>query len=118
VLPERIEVIRNFPLPKNLKAVRRFLGMVGFYGCFIERFSQIAEPLHALKRKNARFVWGEAQQAAFERLSCQPHELANSPHKKEFWYSFLFEVESINPWATVQLEGLGQLKNLITSLGI
>jgi hypothetical protein len=46
----------------------RFLGMVGFYGRFIERFSQIAEPLHELKRKNARFVWCETQQAAFERL--------------------------------------------------
>jgi hypothetical protein len=33
-----------------------------------ERFSQIAEPLHTLKRKNARFVWGETQQAALERL--------------------------------------------------
>jgi hypothetical protein len=68
VLPERIEVIRNFPLPRNLKAVNRFLGMVGFYRRFIERFSQIAEPLHALRLKNARFVWGEMQQAAFERL--------------------------------------------------
>jgi hypothetical protein len=26
VLPERIEVIRNFPLPRNLRAVRRFFG--------------------------------------------------------------------------------------------
>jgi hypothetical protein len=68
VLPERIELIRNFPLPRNLKVVRRFLGMVGFYGRFIEHFSQIAEPLHALKRKIARFVWGEMQQADFERL--------------------------------------------------
>jgi hypothetical protein len=61
-------VVRNFPPPRNIKAVRRFLGLVGFYGRFIECFSQIAEPLHALKRKNARFVWGETQQAAFERL--------------------------------------------------
>jgi hypothetical protein len=68
VLPAPIEAIRDFPLPRNLKAVRRFLRMVGFYGRFIERFSQIAELLHALKRKNVRFVWGETQQAAFERL--------------------------------------------------
>jgi hypothetical protein len=65
VLPERVEAINNFPPPRNLKAVRRFLGMAGFYGSFIEGFSRIAEPLHALKRKNAKFVWGEAQQSAF-----------------------------------------------------
>jgi hypothetical protein len=58
-----VEAINNFPPPRNLKAVR-FLGMAGFYGRFIERFSRIEEPLHALKRKNAKFVWGEAQQSA------------------------------------------------------
>jgi hypothetical protein len=42
--------------------------MAGFYGRFIKHFSSIAEPLHALKRKNARFVWGDAQRSAFERL--------------------------------------------------
>jgi hypothetical protein len=68
VLPERVEAIRNFPPPKNLKAVRRFLGMAGFYGRFIERFSQIVEPLHALKRKNVWFLWGDVQQTAFEQL--------------------------------------------------
>jgi hypothetical protein len=30
VLPERVEAINNFPPPRNLKAVRRFLGMAGF----------------------------------------------------------------------------------------
>ena len=68
ILPERVEAISSFPRPKNLKAVRRFLGMVGFYGAFVKNFSRIAEPLHALKRKNATFVWGELQQLAFEEL--------------------------------------------------
>ncbi|PNF31069.1 hypothetical protein B7P43_G17391, partial [Cryptotermes secundus] len=68
ILPERVEAITSFPPPKNLKAVRRFLGMAGFYGRFIPRFSHIAEPLHALKRKNARFEWDDPQQAAFLQL--------------------------------------------------
>jgi transposase InsO family protein len=76
ILPERVEVIRAFPPPKNLKAVRRFLGMVGFYGRFINRFSQIAEPLHLLKRKGVKFVWGDAQQLAFQQLK---HALSTPP---------------------------------------
>ena len=68
ILPERVEAIRTFPPPKNLKAVRRFLGMAGFYGRFIRNFSHLAEPLHALKRKNACFEWGQSQQSAFLRL--------------------------------------------------
>jgi hypothetical protein len=68
ILPERVEAIEQFPSPRNLKAVRRFLGMVGFYASFVKDFSQIAEPLHALKRKKAKFVWGESQREAFEEL--------------------------------------------------
>jgi hypothetical protein len=35
---------------------------------FSQGSSQIAEPLHTLKRKNAGFVWGDAQQAEFPQL--------------------------------------------------
>ncbi|PNF27381.1 hypothetical protein B7P43_G17494, partial [Cryptotermes secundus] len=68
ILSERVDAIREFPPPNNLKAVRRFLGMVGFYGKFVKDFSLLAEPLHALKRKGARFVWGDSQKRAFEAL--------------------------------------------------
>jgi hypothetical protein len=63
-----VETIKDFPAPRNLKARCRFLGMAGFYSRFIQEFSQIMQPLHALKRKNARFIWGEAQQTAFQQL--------------------------------------------------
>jgi hypothetical protein len=68
ILPERIEVMAAFSPPKNPKALRRSLGMISFYGRFIPHFSRMAETLHALKRKNASFVWGYAQQAAFCEL--------------------------------------------------
>jgi hypothetical protein len=68
ILPERVDAIAQFPPPKNLRAVRRFLGMAGFYANFVKDFSKLAEPLHVLKRKNASFVWGEPQQKAFEQL--------------------------------------------------
>jgi hypothetical protein len=42
--------------------------MAGFCGRFIERFSLISEPIHALKHMNVRFVWGKAQQTAYERF--------------------------------------------------
>jgi hypothetical protein len=31
VLPDRIATIQNFPWPSNLRSVRHFVGMVGFY---------------------------------------------------------------------------------------
>lgn len=55
--------------------MRRFLGMAGFCGRFIDRFSRTTEPLHALKHKNVGFVWGDAQQSAFQ----QPKDALATP---------------------------------------
>jgi hypothetical protein len=87
ILPERVEAISQFPTPKNLKAVRRFLGMVGFYANFIKGFSQMAEPLHALKRKEVAFVWSGPQKEAFEQLKASistPPVLQVPDFAKEF----------------------------------
>ncbi|KAI2647959.1 Retrovirus-related Pol polyprotein from transposon 17.6 [Labeo rohita] len=65
---EKTQAIRDFPIPPNLKSLQRFLGMAGWYHRFVPNFSQIAEPLTALKRKGARFKWTAACQDAFDNL--------------------------------------------------
>jgi hypothetical protein len=35
ILPERISAIQQYPRPSNLRSLRRFTGMVGFYARFI-----------------------------------------------------------------------------------
>lgn len=62
------EVIQNFPRPRNLKAVQRFLGMAAYYAKFIPNFSEISRPLNALKRKNVRFKWGKEQDDSFNTI--------------------------------------------------
>jgi hypothetical protein len=66
VLPDRVAVIRSYPWPNNLRALRRFLGMLGFYARFIPEFSKCAAALHALKRKGVPFEWASEHQDAFE----------------------------------------------------
>jgi hypothetical protein len=62
--------------------------MADFYGRGLSiGFSQIAEPLHALKRKNTKFVWGAAQQSAFCQLKqplATPTVLQIPESSKEF----------------------------------
>ncbi|XP_020992494.1 uncharacterized protein LOC110278592 [Arachis duranensis] len=41
----KVEVIKKLPLPCNVKAIRSFLGHIGFYRMFIKDFSKIAKPL-------------------------------------------------------------------------
>ena len=74
--PEKIAVIKNLRPPSTVREVRSFIGMASYYRRFIERFSDIAEPLTQLTRKHARFVWSSRCQEAFEDLKIS---LCNSP---------------------------------------
>ncbi|KAL7290003.1 hypothetical protein TKK_0015735 [Trichogramma kaykai] len=66
--PERIQPVVNYPAPTNVKQLRRFFGMVGWYARFIARDSEIKAPLTKLLKKTEEWKWGEEQQTAFERL--------------------------------------------------
>ena len=48
--------------------VRSFVGLCSYYRRFITGFADVAAPLHALRRKNARFIWGNEQDEAFNNL--------------------------------------------------
>ena len=64
----KINAIKTWLQPTNLQQVCSFLGLVGFYRRFVKDFSTIALPLHALSKKNAPFVSGPSQDAAFNEL--------------------------------------------------
>ena len=49
--PERTVAFREFPAPKNVKGISRFIGMVNFFSKFVPRFAEMAEPLNRLRRK-------------------------------------------------------------------
>ena len=57
--PERTQGIRDFPPPKDAKGIARFVGMVNFYLRFIPNVAEIAAHLNELRKKGAKFVWGE-----------------------------------------------------------
>uniref|UniRef100_A0A8C7TQZ0 ribonuclease H n=1 Tax=Oncorhynchus mykiss TaxID=8022 RepID=A0A8C7TQZ0_ONCMY len=66
--PEKTKAVQDFPVPTTLKALQRFLGMAGWYHQFVSNFSQVAEPLNALKRKGVKFLWTAECQTSFETL--------------------------------------------------
>lgn len=66
--PAKIKSVKEFPIPKSAEKVKSFLGLAGYYRRFIKNFSSIAEPLLILLRKNAKFVWTQECQSAFEKL--------------------------------------------------
>ncbi|GJR78757.1 putative nucleotidyltransferase, ribonuclease H [Tanacetum coccineum] len=68
----KIEAISKLPYPTNVKAIRSFLGHVGFYQRFIKDFTQVARPMTQLLVKDAPFNFYEECIQTFYKLK---HEL-------------------------------------------
>ena len=52
---DKIKSIRSWPIPKNEKEVRQFLGTLGYYRRFIKDFAKLVKPLTSLLRKDKEF---------------------------------------------------------------
>ena len=46
--PEKVEKVRTWPVPKNIKEVQSFLGLASYYRRFIDKFAEKAQCLHEL----------------------------------------------------------------------
>ena len=65
---EKIQAIKDWPVPKNVSQVRSFHRLAGFYRRFVKDFSTIAAPLNNLTKKDVPFLWGDEQDKAFQEL--------------------------------------------------
>lgn len=57
----------SWPPPKNITALRAFLGLTGFYRCFVLHYASIASPLIDLL-KVSPFKWTHKTTLAFDKL--------------------------------------------------
>ena len=51
---EKVEGVLNWPVPRNVKQVQKFLGLANYYRRFIKDFAKIAALLHILVRKEQK----------------------------------------------------------------
>jgi len=65
---EKVQGVIEWPVPKSVKDVQKFLGLANYYRQFVKDFAKIAKPLHETMRKENKWSWGERQQKAFEEL--------------------------------------------------
>ena len=70
IIEDKIKPIVNVPRPSSKKEIRSFLGAVGFYAQFIDRYSELTASLTDLlgKGKPEKLVWSQELEEAFCKL--------------------------------------------------
>lgn len=70
LLPGRVEIVREYPMPKTAKDLRRYLGIVNFYRRFLPRTAETLAPLNDLLQGNTKrktqIAWTPQARQAFE----------------------------------------------------
>ena len=65
---EKVEGVLNWPVPRNVKEVQKFLGLANYYRRFIKDFAKIAALLHVLVRKEQKWKQKKEQEKAFRKF--------------------------------------------------
>lgn len=74
--PRKVEALINSPHPKNVKQVRQFLGLAGYFRRYIEGYASKTACISRLTKKEVPFRWGHEQERARQeiitRLTTEP----------------------------------------------
>ena len=68
---EKVKGVLEWPTPKCVKDVQKFLRLANYYYQFIKGFTFIARPLHDIVKKDKKWEWMEKQEKAFKELKEQ-----------------------------------------------
>ena len=75
-LRSRTEAINKIPTPRSPKQCKSFCGVVNFLSLFCPDLQKLLKPIVELTRKDRPFIWGEAQEKAFNEVKLR---LKNPP---------------------------------------
>ena len=65
---EKIDAIMDIPPPKNIRQLRRFLGICQYQARFLINYAKEVQPLRELLRKGRRWKWSERECEAFQQV--------------------------------------------------
>ena len=70
-LGQKIQAVREYPKPINIRGLQKFVGMINFYNRFLPYFSKILFPLYQAIGKNGKSIkklsWSVDMECAFDR---------------------------------------------------
>ncbi|XP_055920739.1 uncharacterized protein K02A2.6-like [Eupeodes corollae] len=63
--------LHNAPAPRNISEVRSWLGLVNYYGRFLQNLSSKLNPLHNLLQKDQDFRWSQECEKVFRSIKSE-----------------------------------------------
>lgn len=66
--PRKVELIKQFPKPKNTKQLKSFLGLTNFYQRFCRGYSDYIKPLLRLTSKKQKWQWTKFDDEQFKLI--------------------------------------------------
>ncbi|KAL7842137.1 hypothetical protein SRHO_G00238260 [Serrasalmus rhombeus] len=65
---DKVRAVKEAPNLKNVTEHRSFLGMVNYYGKFLQDLSKVLAPLYKLLHNDTKWQWCEEQEKAFKEV--------------------------------------------------
>ena len=66
--PDKVKAVENMPKPTCKKETLSLLGFINYLAKFLQRLSEVAQPLRDLTLTNAQFIWSEQHNKAFDEV--------------------------------------------------
>jgi hypothetical protein len=74
--PKNVAAVVEWKRPSSVSEIQSFLGLAGYYRCFLPNFSSIAKPLSRLLEKGVLFVWSSDCEVNYQTLK---NKLVDAP---------------------------------------
>ncbi|KAF1330894.1 reverse transcriptase, partial [Globisporangium splendens] len=85
--PEKVKAIDDWPVPKNVKQLRQWLGLANYLHKYTRNYAALVQPLTQLLKKDVEWKWSKDHQTAFKEVKRSLREapvLALPNHDKPF----------------------------------
>jgi len=66
---DKVAEVLNWPTPKMVRDIRKFLGLANYYKQFVKDFTKLARPLNNLMRKTEKWNWEQTNRQRLNSLS-------------------------------------------------
>ena len=66
-MEDKVQAVKEFASPTDKHLLKSFLGLINYYGKFVNNLATTLAPLYHLLRKDVQWSWGKKEQKAFEK---------------------------------------------------